>query len=57
VFTVNAVGDISRFKEYIELTRHQGVALLGFIVLQFCRFPPNSSRRLAEEHTPEPVSA
>jgi hypothetical protein len=57
VFTVNAVGDISRFKEYIELTRHQGVALLGFIVLQFCWFPPDRSRRLVEEHTPEPVPA
>jgi MFS family permease len=52
-FTVNAVSLRSRFMEQ-NTKRRQAVAVIGFVILLFSKFPPEGSRRY-EEPTPNEV--
>jgi hypothetical protein len=45
------------FRKNSALTFHEAVATLGFIILLFCRFPPEGSKRYVEEHVPEAAPA
>jgi hypothetical protein len=45
------------FRKNSALTFYEAVATLGFIILLFCKFPREGSKRYVEEHDPEPAPA
>ncbi|KAE9378976.1 major facilitator superfamily MFS_1 protein [Stipitochalara longipes BDJ] len=42
---------------HLVFTCNAAVAMLGFIILLFCRFPPEGSKRHVEEHISEPAAS